>query len=438
MSYCNSGPTIAAYVVETITGRVFEDYVREHVFDPLGMASSTFHFPKDAALMAEGYEADGVREAHYDHIIMRPSGALNSSAREMARYLRMMINRGSLDGVRLLAPETIARMETPTTTLAAREGFTYGDGLGITTSIVNGHLFHGHGGTITGFKSRSAYSSDLGVGFFVSINKESYRIADIEKLLAERLTEGFEEPAGAAASLSDDELQAMTGTWQNITPSRQIVHGLERLFRTQRITLEEGNLFIVPGGGARRRLVPVTATGFRYEAEPVARVFKVVDAEGNPLLQLGREGSFKRVARGWLLFQRAAAATTLLLLISTVLFAVVWAPARIFGRMKTLPIRVVVFPPLATLSIVVWFYLPAQYASAHALGTISAWSLTWFIGSLIFAALTALSLLAAFGRDSVEAGRLVRLHSRLVSLACAAALVYSWSSGWIGLRTWAY
>ena len=324
MSYCSSGPAMAAYVVETITGRVFEDYVREHVFDPLGMASSTFHFPKDAALMAEGYEADGVREAHYDHIMMRPSGALNSSAREMARYLRMMINRGSLDGVRLLAPETITRMETPTTTLAAREGFTYGDGLGITNSIVNGHLFHGHGGTtLDGFKSRSAYSSDLGVGFFVSINKASYRIADIENLLGERLTEGFEEPEGAAAALSDEELRATTGTWQNITSSRQILHGLERLFRTQRITLEEGNLFIVPGGGAKRRLVPVTATSFRYEDEPVASVFKVVDAEGNPILQLGREGSFKRVARGWLLFQRAAATTTLLLLISSVAFALV-------------------------------------------------------------------------------------------------------------------
>ena len=36
---------------------------------------------------------------------------MNCSSREMARYLRMMINRGTLDGVRLLAPETITRME---------------------------------------------------------------------------------------------------------------------------------------------------------------------------------------------------------------------------------------------------------------------------------------------------------------------------------------
>ena len=46
MSYSNSGPSIAAYVVEKITGKDFEDYVREHVFDPLGMESSTFHLPR--------------------------------------------------------------------------------------------------------------------------------------------------------------------------------------------------------------------------------------------------------------------------------------------------------------------------------------------------------------------------------------------------------
>ena len=155
-SYSNSSPSIAAYVVEKITGQDFEDYVRERVFDLLGMESSTFRYPHDAALMAKGYEADGVSEANYYHTIFRPSGGLNTSSREMARYLRMMINRGTLDGVRLLAPETIVRMETPTTTLAARAGFTDGRGLGNSTSIVNGHLFHGHNGGGPGFVSRSA------------------------------------------------------------------------------------------------------------------------------------------------------------------------------------------------------------------------------------------------------------------------------------------
>ncbi len=439
MSYSNSGPSVAASIVEKSTGTPFEEYVREQVFLPLGMETSTFYVPQGASLLAKGYVPDGVSEAPYEHIIMRPSGSLNASAREMARYLRMMINRGTLDSVRLLTPETVTRMETPTSTLAAREGVTHGDGLGNTTLFVNGHHFRGHGGSLTGFRSRSAYSSELGVGFFVSINKgSSGGLPDIVRLLGERLTEGLEKPRGPVAVLSDDELRAMTGSYQLATPRQQVTYGVDRLLYVRRIILEEGKLFLLPTLGGGRELVPVTATSFRFEVEPVATVFGGVDEEGNRILQTGRDGNYMRVGTARLRFQQAVALTTFLLLLSAPLFALVWAPARIFGRMKTIPLRTVLYPLLATLSIVVWFFLPAQFASSLDLGTVSGWSLTWFVGSLAFAALTALSLFVSFRRDSVEGGRLVRLHSRLVSLTCTVTLLYAWNAGWIGLRTWAY
>ena len=439
-SYSNSGPAIAAYVVEKITGTTFEDHVREHVFNPLGMESSTFHFPRDATLMAKGYEADGVTEARYDHIILRPPGAMNSSSREMARYLRMMINRGTLDGVRLLAPETITRMETPTTTLAARAGFTYGYGLGNYTSIVNGHLFHGHNGGITGFASTSAYSSELGVGFFVSINKPSGGIRDIATLVGKRLTDGFEKPQGAVAALSDEELQAMTGWYQNVTPRLQLAYVVIRFFAIQRVTLEAGKLFLAPLVGEKTELVPVTATSFRYEDEPVARVFRVVDDEGHSILQQASGANYARVGAAWPFFQFAAAGTTLMLLISALLFAPVWALAKIFGRMKTTPLQTLLFPLLAALSFFVSFVLPFALISdlIQNLGTISAASVTIFVGSLVFVTLTGLSLHASFRSYPVKTGRFVLLHGKLVSLACTVTLLYLWGNGWIVLRTWAY
>ena len=443
MSYSNSGPAIAAYVVEKITGTPFEDHVREHVFDPLGMERSTFHFPRDAALLAKGYEADGVREAGYDHIIVRPSGGMNASSREMARYLRLMINRGTLDGVRLLDPETITRMETPTTTLAARAGFTYGYGLGNFTSIVNGHLFHGHNGGITGFASTSAYSSELGVGFFVSINKPSSGIRDIATLLGERLTGGFEKPQGAVAALSDEELQAMTGWYQNVTPRQQLAYVVTRFFEISHVTLEAGQLFLAPLGGEKTELVPVTATSFRYENEPVARVFRVVDDEGDAILQQGSAGNYASVGAAWPFFQLAAAGTTLMLLLSALLFAPAWGLVKVLGGMQAIPLRTLLFPLLAALSIFVSFVLSFALISdaVQDLGTLSGASLTIFIGSLVFAALTGLSLHASFRSYPVRTGgvgRLVRLHGQLVSLACAVAVLYLWSHGWIGLRTWAY
>ena len=170
-------------------------------------------------------------------------------------------------------------------------------------------------------------------------------------------------------------------------------------------------------------------------------MFQVVDDEGNPVLQVGRNANYKRVGAAWLFFQWAVAATTLLLLISALLFALVWAPAKIFGRMKTIPLRTVLFPLLATLSIVVWFLLPiliVLIGTDQDMGSISGVSLSFFIGSLVFVALTALSLHASFRSYTVETGRFVRLHSRLVSLACTVVLLYFGSHGWIGLRMWAY
>ena len=51
-------------------------------------------------------------------------------------------------------------------------------------------------------------------------------------------------------------------------------------------------------------------------------------------------------------------------MISAPLFTLVWAPARTLGRMKTLPLRIVLVPLLATLSSVVWFVPPAHFASS--------------------------------------------------------------------------
>ena len=440
-SYSSSGPAIAAYVVETTTGQPFEDYVREEVFDPLAMESSTFRYPQDAALMAKGYETDGTSEVSYRHYMFRPSGSVNTSSREMARYLRMMINRGTLDGLRLLTPETISRMETPATTLAARAGLTYGRGLGNSTTIIDGHLFHGHSGGFPGFASRSWYSSDLGIGIFVSLNKRSQGIDDIEKLLVEHLTQGLEKPKSAVAALSDNELRAMTGWYRDATPRHQFWYAVRRFIDIRRVSVEERKLFIAPVGGEKKALAPVTAKSFRYEDEPVATVFQVVDAEGNSILQVKRESNYQRVGGAWLFFQWAVAAATLLLLISALLFALVWVPAKTFHRMKTIPLPMVLAPLLATLSIVGWLLLPpliSLIGTNQDMGTISGVSLTFFIGSLGFVALTALSLVTSFGSHSAKAGRRVRLHSRLVSLACTVALFHFLSHGWIGLRGWAY
>src|SRR5690606_27121855 len=93
MAYCNTGPAVAAYIVEKITGKKFEDYVQELVFDPLQMDSSSFYLSK-------AYEERGAtlyvnsKAKDYWHILTRPAGSVNSSATDMANFLHMLIQRG--------------------------------------------------------------------------------------------------------------------------------------------------------------------------------------------------------------------------------------------------------------------------------------------------------------------------------------------------------
>ena len=124
MAYCNSGPAVAAYLVEKITGRRFEDYVTENFFTPIGMkTASYFRTPVPATT---GYHHDGKTPYPYWNILFRPAGSINASANDMAAYLAFYLSRGTVNGVEVMPAASIDRMEIPTRTWAAQEGLQAG------------------------------------------------------------------------------------------------------------------------------------------------------------------------------------------------------------------------------------------------------------------------------------------------------------------------
>ena len=52
-AYSNYGHALAGYIVEQVSGMPFEQYVEQHIFQPLGMRSSTFRQPVPASLSAD-------------------------------------------------------------------------------------------------------------------------------------------------------------------------------------------------------------------------------------------------------------------------------------------------------------------------------------------------------------------------------------------------
>jgi CubicO group peptidase (beta-lactamase class C family) len=67
MAYCNSGPPVAAAIVEKFTGQRFEDFVQQNLFLPIGMKTATY-FEPSANLATTLYHGDGKTPYPYWHI----------------------------------------------------------------------------------------------------------------------------------------------------------------------------------------------------------------------------------------------------------------------------------------------------------------------------------------------------------------------------------
>jgi len=108
----------------------FEDYVTEHFFKPLRMDTASYLLTSEVEQrLTKLYRADGSTPYPYWHIAYRSTGAVNASAKDMANYVRFYLQRGSLDGTRLLQSSSIERMETTETLPSAKLGGVAGYGL---------------------------------------------------------------------------------------------------------------------------------------------------------------------------------------------------------------------------------------------------------------------------------------------------------------------
>ena len=110
-------------VIERLTGRTLPDFMREEIFAPLGMADTDFYVPAGkAARLAPVYrrsKSRGLVETEAGLFGRDPTripklasggGGLFSTIDDYARFAQMLLERGSLGGVRIVSPEAVALM----------------------------------------------------------------------------------------------------------------------------------------------------------------------------------------------------------------------------------------------------------------------------------------------------------------------------------------
>lgn len=114
---------LLGYIVQTVSGQPFEVFLRERIFEPLQMDDTAFWVPEDKRDRFTNHYAvgdDGLQlvDSRSDGSYTRPpefasgGGGLVSTASDYLRFAQMILQRGYLDDVRILQPETVVAMGT--------------------------------------------------------------------------------------------------------------------------------------------------------------------------------------------------------------------------------------------------------------------------------------------------------------------------------------
>src|SRR4029077_7202127 len=114
-SYSNYGFTLAGYIIERVSGQKLERYIENHILKPVGMNNSTFDQPLPPQLapqMSKGYLSASKKPRDFEWVQAAPAGALTTTATDMTRFMLAFLQDGAVDGVSILKPETVRKMET--------------------------------------------------------------------------------------------------------------------------------------------------------------------------------------------------------------------------------------------------------------------------------------------------------------------------------------
>ena len=157
-------------IVEDVTGQPLAEYMRQHIFDPLGMAdTSLMRTERIAARLATGYDVTsrGPRQ-HADYeVVSVGGGGAYSTPRDIVRYLAALTDRGANEHGAVLKPETLGQLFAAQYQPDARIP---GVGLAFTRFDLNGHLAVEHGGILPAFISQIFLAPNDGVGVMAFTN----------------------------------------------------------------------------------------------------------------------------------------------------------------------------------------------------------------------------------------------------------------------------
>lgn len=219
-SYSNLGIDLTGHILKFRSGKSFEQYMNEKIFDPLEMPSSSI-------------DKDVIRETknralgHQQHVKIVPvdipmvaAGGVYTNAMELAKFVRFHLNKGRVNSMSILDEKLLEEMYT---VRSPSRGY----GLGIAVGRGHDSYFLAHGGGGFGFLTYMIWYPEYGIGAVVLTNTTEHPLqGKISNTILDRMIEKgiVKRHIGTKATFNPFPIDATMATKDGAEPQNGTEH----------------------------------------------------------------------------------------------------------------------------------------------------------------------------------------------------------------------
>jgi CubicO group peptidase (beta-lactamase class C family) len=198
-AYSNFAVSLLGLIIERVSGQKYEKYVHDHILKPCGMDESGFDpVNEQPALLAKGYDAEGNLSPYY-YINDNPAGFLASNSNNMAKFIKMILDNGSIQKKCILNPATLQYMyrnQSIYLPMSLYDQYSSPYTFGLSWMLQNHSLDYmgkvvGHGGNLPPYNSNLLIAKDKNLGVFVTANSANFYPNDISYYALEQAAKIF-------------------------------------------------------------------------------------------------------------------------------------------------------------------------------------------------------------------------------------------------------
>ncbi len=439
IQYSNLGVSIAAYIVEKVSGMTYENYVAKYFFKPLGMKNASFR-------NSEQYRNTGAKcydnetLLPYLNILYRPSAALIASPKELVSLLRFFINRGKIDSIPLLSNSSLNRMERTESLSIKNSELFKRQGLGNAPSYYKGFVYRGHGGSVPGSNADFQYLPKYNLGYAIMINGDNESLLDeLSYLIKEYQTQDLPQKNLAAKKEIYKSNQDLSGYYISVNYKFDLYKFKDKIKMLTKIWHIGDTLFVKNVlGQYPNKLYPNENDVFKTESGRTY-LFQEIDPVAGQVIY-GNVGMLKKTSPLYAYTLLVIFWSFLFVPFTIIIFAVISLLIYLFGKKKNKTALWFSLWPLISISflIIIALFISQQTRLDLFLqfGNISFLSLLIFVGTIGFALTSLWTIYYIYKNRKVKIVKIFYYYSVLVALFNLIFTLYFFSNGLIGIMTW--